>query len=765
MSPVSTGSSTALSVDYRYIFVDTLSEDVIAELPLVDVNFSTKLNEAGSLNGSFPITEDVSVQEVYKNTLPGKTSLYVLRNGVCVWGGIVSARSYNIKEKILDISADEFLSYLDRRVVWKTWSTEYAVDIEIFADPANSSRIIGKATLAGNATHEDFNLVAGKSKVWFSFAEEPISEADENSGQTTAGTDTDSKDKPSTPVRTYAQYSGQYTVLNDPTYGVDTTDYKFFHFAGFYKPASAKNFRKLEIGNIDSEIVSVRFRMETDDYLNNLLTRHFSDDLLDLSFANEYIAPARFTRYEVYSYSRSNNVATITTTDKNYFIPGQIVAVRDLPGFNTSRTKILSVGSDNKTFTFAYTGANVTANTIASPTNYTITHYQRSNNIVSITTSVNHGFDEGDIVEIAGLDNRIDAEVKYLVTRIGTSAGPNPKVFQFYSPGTAIRFSKAPSGATATKLPIVEALTAGSFTDNSDIGITFSTNANVITTRAYQDAIRGAELFTFKEVIDKYAGDVLGFDYRIDCSYDSVTDTFSKEFKFLPLKPESLTAAITSLPGGVLPQNTLPSIEYFSVDGRNARGISFEFPGNIESVDFNETLEEGATRVFVQGKTDVDAPPPYAAFSDFDFLRGELSDGRRWPIFDKVVKKDKMYYNDDLYRVSKRILSEAQLPVATFSITVNGTLNPQVGSYKPGDWCIVNIQDPFIAERLSSYYENSGDTTRNVFLRKITSINVQLSNNPALPEQVSLELVTEPGVDITGRETEWRVEEEKPETV
>ncbi len=736
MSPVSTGSSAALTVDYRYIFTDALTDTVLAELPLVNVSFTNKLNEAGTFEGDFPITENVSVVDVYNNTVPGKTSLYVLRNGVCVWGGLVSQRSYNIKEKILNISADDFISYLDRRVVWKTWSTEYAADVEIFEDPEDEDRVIGKVSLTGLDTHEDFELVPGKTKVWLSFQDDP-----ENA------------------KRNFAQYSGLYTVLDDTTFGVDEVDFVFFHFSGFYKSATSKNFKRMALGNIDSELVSVRFKMETDDYLDTLLSNHFANDLLDLGFANEYVAPSLFTRYDIASYSRANNVATVTTVDENNFVPGQIIAVKDLPGFSTSRTRVTATNVDKKTFSFNFTGSNLST-TVPTPTAYTITHFQRTRvadtkeSIVTITTSTNHGFAVGDVVRITNLDNRIDANIDYVVTRIGTSSGPDPKVFQFENRGPEVRFSKAGANARATKIPVIEALTSGSFIENSDINIDF-VKPDLVTSLAYHDAIRGAELFTFKEVIDKYSTDLIGFDYKITCSFDSVTNTFSKKFTFLPIVPDSLREVVED-PGGLLSDTELPKIEYFSIEGRNARGIAFEFPGNIESVDFTETLEEGATRVFAQGKTDVDAPPPYAGAADSDFLRGEGSDGRRWPLYDKVVKKDKMFYGNDLYEVANKTMSQAQLPVATFSLTVNGTLSPAVGDYQPGDWCIVRIDDPFIQQRLASYYENKGDTSRNVLLRKITSISVQLSTNPALPESVTLELVTEPGVDITGAERLWR---------
>jgi hypothetical protein len=738
MSPVSTGSSTTLSVDYRYILTDTLTDQVIAEIPFVDVSYSTALNQAGTFSGSFPVTPETSVQELYENTLPGKTSLYVLRNGVCVWGGIISSRSYDVIEKILDISADEFISYLDRRVVWKTWSREYACNIEIFQDPANSARMIGKVTLSGNDTHREFKLIRGKSKVWLTFGVE------------------------------LAQYRGPFTVLDDPTYGIDTVNYKFFHFAAFFRPAGAVTFRKMKATLISDEVASVSFREDTDDYLNTLLTEHFADDLKDLTFANELVGPAELRRFDVYSYARANNVATITTSSidedgvekisPHYLVPGQTVAVRNLTTFNSGNAVVLSVPTESS-FTYANTGTNAATTRIIVITS-SVTHFQRVNNVVTITTATNHGFSAGDIVKIDGVDDRIDSDLFYEITRIGTSSSPSdPKLFQFRSVGEKINFSKAPTGAKVERNPIVDVYSAGSYTSNSDLGVTFDTLESLTTVQAYQEPIRGAELFTFKEVIDKYSSDIIGFDYRIECTFNSNTNTFSKEFKFLPLVPKPLEDAIEAAKaaGTTLPADDLPLLSYFSVDGRNAEGISFEFPGNISTVQMLESIEEGATRVFAQGKTDIDAPPPYAAAVDHTFLRGKDSvSGRRWPLYDKVIKKDKVFYASDLYEIANKVMSQAQLPVATFEITVNGTVQPQLGSYRPGDWCIVTIDDPFITQRLNSYYENKGDNSRTVLLRKISKISVQLSSNPVLPEEVSLELVTEPGIDITGSEQAWR---------
>jgi hypothetical protein len=742
--PVSTASTQASVADYRYIIAETLPDQttgndvIVAELPFMDVSFNNRLNEAGQFQGSFPITEGTSIVDIYNSTIPGKHSIYVLRNGECVWGGIISSRSYNVKEKILDISADEFVSYLDRRVVWKTWSTEFPCDIEIDDYTSGGTTVRrGKVTLTGTQTITEFDLVPGKSKVrlWF-------------------GSKTEDD-----PEKNKQYYDGYYTVSDDVGFEPDPSG-KFFYFSAYYRPPNGKNFRAIAIETYSSEIgCSVKFRQETDDYLTTLLTEHFADDLLSLGFAEEANTPSRFQRLEVESYSRTSNVATIVTKNDNFFVPGQIIAIKDLPGFRTNRTRVLSV-INSKTFTYPFTGSNVVT-TLASSVNKVvqIESFQRVADIATFYTDEAHGLEEGDIVRLNGVVSQIDSKDLHIVTAIGVSQNPTlDTAFQISSPGRKINLSPAASNASASRLAMVEALTAGSYIYNSDIGINFVRDETLSTTMVDQEPISGPELFTFKEVIDKYSNDLIGFDYRIDCAFNPGTNSFSKDFKFLPLIPKSLQNYVNGL-GGTISANTLVDIQYFEIEQRNAKNISFEFPGNIETVDFTESLEEGATRIFTQGKSSTGSSntfPPYGAAADYDALR----DG--WPLFDKVVKKDKANDRDDLYGIAKTVRSQAQLPVATFSITVNGSLAPQVGSYKPGDWCVIRIDDPFIEQRLLSYYENKGDSSRRVFLRKISSIGVQLSSNPTLPEIVTLELVTEPGVDVTGTERTWREDETDP---
>jgi hypothetical protein len=439
-------------------------------------------------------------------------------------------------------------------------------------------------------------------------------------------------------------------------------------------------------------------------------------------------------------------------------VVGQRIAIRDLAStlaaLNREKTVVTEV-INNTTFKYDTTTSGNISPTVPTIPTFTVDAYQRVDNIVTVVTNSDHGLEVGDLVSVTSLDPRIDGTVRYEVATVrkvakGSSNDPD-KVFQFISTGPKIGYSNAPSVARVRKVPIVQAYTGGPFKDSSNIGITFDEETFVglnETFKIEQIAIRGYELLTFKEIIDKYAEDEYGFDYRVDCIYDPETNQFSKLFKFLPLKPYTLDDAILNEYGGVLPDDELALVSEFG-----ANNLIFEYPGNISDLQMTETIEEGATRVWVQGSIEQlssDSSQPYAGIGDTTFLN------RSWPIFDKVIKKDKISTNNALYSFARSVLGQSQLPVSTFEITVNGSIDPVVSSYKPGDWCIVVVDDLFVQERLKSYYETKGASNRLVLLRKIAAVGVSVPINPGFPEVVTLTLVTEPGIDINGEESKWR---------
>jgi hypothetical protein len=83
-----------------------------------------------------------------------------------------------------------------------------------------------------------------------------------------------------------------------------------------------------------------------------------------------------------------------------------------------------------------------------------------------------------------------------------------------------------------------------------------------------------------------------------------------------------------------------------------------------------------------------------------------------------------------------------------FSVTINGSLNPVVGTYYPGDWCSLIINDPFVLARLESDQEPRKD----IIVRKINSFKVSVPDGPSFPETVDVELITDWKVDKVGQE-------------
>jgi hypothetical protein len=104
---------------YRYLFADLLTNQINAELNLTSVNFTQQLNASGTFTGELLISDrTLDTANILNSTIPARTALYVDRDGVLVWGGIVWHRTYNAASQRISITASEFESYFDHRVVY-----------------------------------------------------------------------------------------------------------------------------------------------------------------------------------------------------------------------------------------------------------------------------------------------------------------------------------------------------------------------------------------------------------------------------------------------------------------------------------------------------------------------------------------------------------------------------------------------------------------------------------------------------------------------
>jgi hypothetical protein len=173
----------------------------------------------------------------------------------------------------------------------------------------------------------------------------------------------------------------------------------------------------------------------------------------------------------------------------------------------------------------------------------------------------------------------------------------------------------------------------------------------------------------------------------------------------------------------------------------------FEYPGNIATFKIDESAENAATRMFTMGKIDDisgDSSQPYSAASATELLNN--MNGKSWPLLDQSEAVDGVSDEQELYSYAQDYLYESLPPISEFSISVNGSLSPIVGSYKPGDWCSIIVDDQFVRERLASDSEPRDD----ILVRKIAGYSVTVPDSPHYPEEVSLDLITDWKMESNG---------------
>lgn len=649
---------------YRYITADVLTNELIAEVPFTDVSYERSIKGAGSFSGKIPVIEATAMLNLYESTMPGKTALYVVRNDVCVWGGIIWDRSYTAKSRELSVSGSEFTSYFYHRNIWKTYTHDFSATIVVTSGVA--------AVTLDNGEYEP--PVGTSVKVVFYEVGD-------------------------------FQYNGNFTVLASPA----PTETTF----SFNAPA---------IPNGTYTLATVYVRSDTYDYTRQLLDSAMVD-FTNLSFPNDEITPALDNYYDITSITRAANVATVTTGTPHGAILGQTVRIQNIGAAYDGESDITSIPSTT-TFTISNAGINEGPTAYSNATR-TVTNKAYASGVATLTTSASHGLSAGSVVTITGVDDPNSADVVFNGENIVVLSAPSSVTFTYSTFNVQSIASAAATGTVAINRQAVIS-TYGAYPANSDILIDYSTDGTSnenLDNKTY----RGYELRSVGEELEEYSDTLDGFEYRIDCAYDSLTDSFTRTFVFIPIDFPNPPAA-----GQVSPPSRFGADE-----------LVFQFPGNITDISVKESAENAATRFFVVGNIpDLgdDISQPYAAAAATDLLDAG------WPLLDQEEEKNDISDEEELYNHAQRYLNEFRPPVADVSVTVNGSLDPVIGTYAPGDWCSIIADDEFIRMRLASDLEVR-DT---ILVRKIDSYKVEVPNTPSFPEVVTLELVTEWEVDRRG---------------
>jgi hypothetical protein len=111
-----------MSGEVTYIFADLLTNEILGEMSLFGTYFEKYVNNTGNCNFSYKLgqggTFDSQLDDrlALQCTIPGRTALYVDRDGELVWGGILWSRTYQSQAKTVSCTAQTFESYFAHRV-------------------------------------------------------------------------------------------------------------------------------------------------------------------------------------------------------------------------------------------------------------------------------------------------------------------------------------------------------------------------------------------------------------------------------------------------------------------------------------------------------------------------------------------------------------------------------------------------------------------------------------------------------------------------
>lgn len=111
---------------FRVYAYDLNTNSLITELPASSLSFDSRLNDAGSISLSLPISRPDAASRVkplmsYSGT---PFEIHVDRDGVIVWSGIIWTWNYSRAAGVLSLGGKEFLSYFAQRFTAKDYSLD-----------------------------------------------------------------------------------------------------------------------------------------------------------------------------------------------------------------------------------------------------------------------------------------------------------------------------------------------------------------------------------------------------------------------------------------------------------------------------------------------------------------------------------------------------------------------------------------------------------------------------------------------------------------
>lgn len=115
---------------YTVYAYDLNTNTPLAELPASGLQFTSRLNDAGNCSFNMQLS-DPRIQAISPRTVtaPWKVALYIDRDGVLVWGGIITNRSIDSSTRVATIQAREFLCWTDQRVIASDYDSQTLMNL------------------------------------------------------------------------------------------------------------------------------------------------------------------------------------------------------------------------------------------------------------------------------------------------------------------------------------------------------------------------------------------------------------------------------------------------------------------------------------------------------------------------------------------------------------------------------------------------------------------------------------------------------------
>jgi hypothetical protein len=110
-----------MATSYRILFADLSTGAINAEIPVTNVAVTRQINSAGTASFAILLSDSNSVEyNIINSTTPGRTQVWIDRDGVLVFGGILWSRVYKSGTQHLEMTVQEFESYLSHRMITTT---------------------------------------------------------------------------------------------------------------------------------------------------------------------------------------------------------------------------------------------------------------------------------------------------------------------------------------------------------------------------------------------------------------------------------------------------------------------------------------------------------------------------------------------------------------------------------------------------------------------------------------------------------------------